>query len=105
MLFDGFNDAVARARGATAAGNIEAKGRAIGQAVSIIEEGLRAGLNLKQGGEVAASLNSLYGYIALRLTHANLHNDDAALEECVRLIAPVRSAWLAIDPKSPHARQ
>lgn len=98
MLFDGLIDALARARGAMQAGQIADKGLAIGHAVRIVEEGLRSSLNLDDGGAVAADLNRLYGYVALRLTHANLHNDAAALQECSDLIEPVRSAWLAIDP-------
>jgi flagellar secretion chaperone FliS len=105
MLFEGFFDAVARARGALLAGRIDEKGNAIGHAVRIVEEGLRAGLDLRDGGELAANLNGLYRHVALRLTEANLHNDAAALEECVRLLEPVRSAWLAIDPATASRAQ
>lgn len=99
MLFDGFDDALARARGALASGQIEAKGRAIGHAVRIVEEGLKAGLDLRAGGALATDLNALYSYVALRLTHANLHNDAAMLDECARLLEPVRSAWAEIGPR------
>jgi flagellar protein FliS len=100
MLFDGFYDAVAQARGALAAGRIEDKARAIARAARIVEEGLRAALNLEQGGAIAANLNELYAYVALRLTTANLHNDAAALSECEQLLEPVRSAWQAIAPNA-----
>jgi flagellar protein FliS len=33
------------------------------------------------------------------LTYANLHNDLDALDECARLMEPVRSAWAAIGPQ------
>lgn len=98
MLFDGYFDALAQARGALRTGRVEDKGRAIGRAVRIVEEGLKAGLNLRDGGAIAANLDRLYGYVTLRLTEANLHNDPAALEECARLIEPVRAAWQAIAP-------
>jgi flagellar secretion chaperone FliS len=52
MLFDGFQDAVARARGALQAKQIEAKARAISHAARIVEEGLKAGLNLADGGAI-----------------------------------------------------
>jgi len=96
MLFDGFRDAVSQARGAMAAGRVEDKGVAIGRALRIVDEGLRAGLNLEAGGSIATDLQALYTYVMLRLTHANIHNDDAALAECVNLIEPVRTAWIAI---------
>ncbi len=98
MLYDGFFDAVAQARGALLAGRIDDKGQAIGRAVRIVEEGLRAALDEHQGGALAGNLKSLYSYVALRLTEANLRNDDAALEECARLIEPLRTAWQAIAP-------
>lgn len=99
MLFDGFQDSVAQARGALREKRIEAKCRAIGRAVRILEEGLRAGLDLNAGGALAADLDALYTYVALRLTHANLHNDAEALEECARLLEPIRSAWTEIGPQ------
>lgn len=99
LLFEGFADAVARARGALLGRQIEAKGRAIGHAARIVEEGLKAALNKKDGGRIAADLDALYAYIGVRLTYANLHNDLDALDECARLMEPVRSAWSAIGPQ------
>ena len=96
MLFQGLMDSVAQARGAMAQGNVEAKGKAIGRAVRIIEEGLKAGLDAKAGGQLAADLRDLYDYVTLRLTQANLRNDAKALEECRSLIEPLQSAWLSI---------
>jgi len=105
MLFEGLSDALARARGAMLEGRTADKGLAIGQAVRIVEEGLRSSLNLQDGGTVAADLNRLYGYLAMRLTQANLRNDLAALQECSALIEPVKSAWLAIEPARALAPQ
>ncbi|MBS0440728.1 MAG: flagellar export chaperone FliS [Proteobacteria bacterium] len=99
LLFEGYADAVARARGALLGRQIEAKGRAIGHAARIVEEGLKAALNKKDGGRIAADLDALYAYIGMRLTYANLHNDLDALDECARLMEPVRSAWSAIGPQ------
>jgi flagellar protein FliS len=98
LLFDGCADAIVQARGALRSGNAQAKGQAIGRAVRIIEEGLKAGLDLDAGGALAEDLRALYAYIALRLTQANLRNDDAALAECQRLLEPVREAWAGIAP-------
>jgi flagellar secretion chaperone FliS len=99
LLFDGFMEAVAQARGAMRARQIEAKGKAIGRAARIIEEGLKAGLDRKAGGKLAERLALLYAYVAMRLTYANLKNDESALDECVRLIGPLREAWIAIGPQ------
>jgi flagellar protein FliS len=99
LLFNGFMDSVSLARGAMRARQIETKGKAIGRAARIVEEGLKAGLNLEAGGRLAEDLDALYGYVALRLTIANLRNDEAALDECVRLISPLREAWISIGPQ------
>lgn len=98
MLFDGFMEAVAEARGAMKTQDVERKGRAIGRAVRIVEEGLRAALDLNAGGQLAADLNELYRYVGARLTQANLRNDLDALDECRRLIEPLRDAWTQIAP-------
>ena len=96
LLFDGFIAAVHRAKGAVRSNDIGAKGVAISHAVRIIDEGLKSGLNLKQGGKLAADLADLYAYICMRLTQANLRSDEAALDECLALVAPLREAWAAI---------
>jgi flagellar protein FliS len=102
MLFDGFNSAIAEARNALARGDVEAKCKALGRALRIVDEGLKAPLDAA-GGSLTEKLSSLYGYVSLRLTQANLSNDDATLEECVRLMEPLRSAWLAIGPAANAA--
>jgi flagellar protein FliS len=101
LLFDALIGAIAEARGAIRSGNVAAKGKAIGRALRILDEGLGAGLNMKEGGVLAADLSALYGYISLRLTHANLRSDEAALDECTRLIEPVRSGWVGIASQMP----
>jgi flagellar secretion chaperone FliS len=98
MLFDGLIDSIVTARSHLAKGDVAAKGEAIGRAVRIIEEGLKAGLNLQAGGGLATDLQELYAYLTMRLTQANLRNDDAALDECKRLVGTLRDAWQAIAP-------
>jgi flagellar protein FliS len=99
LLFNGFIESVTQARGAMRARQIEAKGKAIGRAARIVEEGLKAGLDMKAGGKLAEDLSALYAYVAVRLTYANLRNDESALDECVRLIDPLREAWISIGPQ------
>ena len=91
-------------QGRIAVGQIEAKGIAIGRAARIVDEGLKASLDLGGGGTLAADLSDLYAYITLRLTHANLRNDAAALDECLALMQPLREAWASIAPQIDAAR-
>jgi flagellar protein FliS len=41
--------------------------------------------------------------VSLRLTQANLKSDEAALDECARLMQPLADAWAAIDFTSTQA--
>ena len=96
MLFDALLLSIAGARVALNQGDMASKGSKIIRAVRIIDEGLKPALNLKDGGDLAANLNGLYGYCVLRLTHANLHNDASVLEEVIRVIEPVAQGWKEI---------
>ena len=100
MLFDGFTDAVAQAKGALQNGQVQAKCQAIGRAARIVDEGLKASLDLRGGGPLAADLADLYAYVTLRLTQANLRNDTQALDECLALMQPLREAWASIAPQT-----
>ncbi|MEX1166314.1 MAG: flagellar export chaperone FliS [Hydrogenophaga sp.] len=105
LLFDALLESIATAKGALAKGDIATKGSAIGKAVRIIEEGLKSGLNLEQGGELAANLHATYSYSVLRLTQANSLNDAGALAEVARLIDPLADAWKKIDGPAPTSMQ
>jgi len=100
MLFDGAIMALGTAQRHMSEGDIPAKGLDISKAIEIITNGLRASLDLEAGGELAERLYALYDYMTVRLLHANLHNDLAAIEEVSRLLGELRSAWeeIAADP-------
>jgi flagellar protein FliS len=103
MLFDAFSESVAQARGAMRGRQIEAKGRAISRALAIVGEGLHASLDMSAGGSLAVELDRLYTYVAARLIYANMRNDECALDECVALIDPIRSAWAQIAPQAANS--
>jgi flagellar protein FliS len=96
MLFDGAIAAVVSALQHMKAGNVPAKGQAISKAIMIIDEGMRASLDKKVGGELALSLDSLYEYMSNRLLLANLKNNPQLLEEVQQLLRDLRGAWNAI---------
>jgi flagellar secretion chaperone FliS len=98
MLFTGYFDAIAQAKGALRNGQVDVKCKAIGRAARIVDEGLKASLDLAGGGTLAADLADLYAYITLRLTQANLQSDALALDECMALMEPLRQAWTSITP-------
>lgn len=96
MLFDGALEAIKNAQGHIAAGLVAEKGQALGKAVRIVEEGLKASLDRRAGGALTERLASLYDYATLRLLQANLRNDHVALAEVAGLLADLRGAWAAI---------
>jgi len=100
MLFDGALLAIATAAHAMQQGRIADKGQAISRAIDIVASGLRASLSFSAGDELANRLAALYDYMVVRLVHANLRNDLAALKEVSRLLTEIKSAWeeIADDP-------
>ncbi|MDR0577051.1 MAG: flagellar export chaperone FliS [Candidatus Accumulibacter sp.] len=96
LLFEGACQAVVVARAGIEAGDVSQKGAAIAKAIDIILNGLRASLDLEQGGNLAQNLYALYDYMARRLLHANLHNDKAALDEVLNLLNEIHGAWVSI---------
>jgi flagellar protein FliS len=100
MLFDGALEAIRLAQAHIAAGHVAGKGQAIGKAVRIIEEGLKASLDKETGGALARQLAALYDYASLRLLQAHLRNDDTALDDVARLLADLRHAWSQIGRRA-----
>ena len=100
MLFDGALVAVATAEQQMKDGNIQAKGKSISKAISIIDNGLRASLDKKVGGQIAESLDALYAYMSNRLLVANLKNQPEILQEVHTLLMDLKSAWDAIGQQA-----
>lgn len=98
LLYDGALAAIARGKLFMRAGDIPAKGEALGKAVQIVVEGLNASLDVRVGGELALNLRELYDYVARRITFANSRNDETALDEATRLLSDLREAWMDIRP-------
>ncbi len=97
LLFEALQRAIGSAKLAIQAGDVPAKCKQIGDAVRILEEGLKAPLDLEKGGDLAANLDSLYGYCTARLVLANLKSDVAILDEVNALITQVSSGWKQIN--------
>ncbi|MFB1010443.1 MAG: flagellar export chaperone FliS [Thiopseudomonas sp.] len=95
MLMEGGLTRLAQARGAMEREQTALKGELIGKAIGIVG-GLRQGLDLEKGGEIAINLDRLYDYMTRRLMEANVQNDPAILEEVSSLLREVKSGWDAI---------
>ena len=103
LLFNGARAAIAQARLHLEAGRVAERGAAISKATRIVDEGLKTGLDMEAGGEMAANLANLYDYIVRTLLLANLKGDAAQLDLADRLLAELAQAWQAANdpPASP----
>lgn len=105
MLFDGAIVAISNAIQYLNADDVAAKGQAISKAIAIIENGLRASLDKKAGGEIASSLDALYEYMTNRLLLANINNQVEMLVEVQNLLRDLKASWEAISPANKPAPQ
>ena len=105
LLFDALMQSMNLARGAMQRGDMETKGKALGKAVRILEEGLKASLNPRDGGQLAHNLRAVYEYSVQRLTLANMRNDDTLVVEVSNLLEPVAQSWKDIRSAAPAALQ
>jgi flagellar secretion chaperone FliS len=99
LLFQGARQAIAQARFHLKQGEVGRRGETIGKAIRIIESGLQASLDRNAGGEVAARLDALYGYMSRRLLEANIKSNEAMLIEVDGLLATIEEAWTGIGPE------
>lgn len=73
----------------------------LGKAIDIIG-GLREGLDKEKtdNPDELDRLDSLYDYMARRLTQANLHSDPAMIDEVAQLMITVKAAGTPSPPPS-----
>jgi flagellar protein FliS len=102
MLYDGAQRFLQQTVDAMQRGDLVAKRDSLSRAMAIVTE-LHGMLDLEQGGEVAASLDSLYTYMIERLTTANQQRDAAPVVEVMRLMSGLRDAWSQIAQAPPPA--
>lgn len=95
MLYDGAIRFLGVASDAMRRRDLVAKGEAMSRSLAILGE-LQNTLDLEAGGDVAQKLDALYTYINGRLLDANMHNVPEHVDESIRLLSTLRSAWVEI---------
>ncbi|GJL74418.1 flagellar export chaperone FliS [Nitrosomonas sp.] len=100
MLFEGAQEALAKAKMHIRHSEIARKGEALSKAIMIIDHGLKASLDMNVGGELAFHLQALYDYMTSRLLIANLKNDIEIIDEVNGLLNELYGAWKAIENTS-----
>jgi flagellar protein FliS len=95
MLYDGALRFLTEARLAMEQQDMARKSQSLSRALAILSE-LQSTLNMDQGGEMAVQLDALYTYLNGRMLDASMKNDPSAIEECLKLLTTLRSAWAEI---------
>ena len=101
MLYQGALLAISSAKNQMQLKQVAAKGASITKAIKIIDEGLKACLDVEAGGEIGKNLYDLYDYMNQRLLIANLKNDTSILDEVSALLKELKGAWESIKPAPP----
>jgi flagellar protein FliS len=108
MLYDGAIQSLRAAKIGIMNRQAAEKGREISKAISIIDDGLRAALDVDAGGDIARNLMGLYDYMSNRLLLANLKNDIKMIDEVAKLLVELKGAWEAlgaVDQPAAHSPQ
>ena len=96
ILYRGAIQNLKRSLACFSSGCIEGRIEAINKAGAMIGE-LHSTLDFERGQQIAASLDRLYAYVQRRLLEANLQRDPSAVEEVIKLLAMLESAWEEIQ--------
>lgn len=94
MLYSGAIKFTTQAREYMIAGRRADKAERLSRVGKIIEA-LQTSLDVEAGGEVAENLSRLYYYMMVQITKANLHDDQAILDEVIGLLATLNEGWTA----------
>ena len=92
MMYEGAIKFATMALQSIEKGDIAGQGKYINKTHDIINE-LSLALDLKKGGEVVHSLESLYQFMLSQLTLANIKSDRKALEIVIKILKPLSEAW------------
>lgn len=92
LLYNGALERINMAKARIQAKDYDGKARLINKAIEIVG-GLRSFLDLEQGGDLAARLESLYDYMERAMLEASIKNDVAKLDEVAGLLRSIKDGW------------
>ena len=99
MLMQGALDKMAYAKGCIERKDFAGRSEHLSRTTAILLN-LRDTLDLNVGGEVADNLFALYDFMVQRLTDANIQNSEQIVDEVIKLLSPIRDAWLQIPEEA-----
>lgn len=98
MLYNGAIQFTGNAKSAIEEKDIVKTNNYVQKVQNIIYE-LISSLNIKQGGQLAENLQSLYLYMIDRLMEANIKKQTAPLDEVIGMLQELKSAWEEIGKR------
>ncbi|MFL1464644.1 flagellar export chaperone FliS [Marinobacter sp. DUT-3] len=104
LLYNGALERINMAKARMQAGDYQAKGALIVKVIDIVA-GLRSFLDKEQGGDLAERLDALYDYMERVLWEANVHNDQARLDEVAGLLRSIKDGWDGIREEVVNQQQ
>jgi flagellar secretion chaperone FliS len=99
MLYDGAIRFLSQAKVEITNRNLVGKAVSIDRALAIVSE-LQSTLEIEEGGEIAHSLNRIYNYMNERILDGSAKLDCQPLDEVIKLLRILNSAWSEIARKS-----
>jgi flagellar protein FliS len=69
------------------------------KAHDLIQQGLLACLDYKNGGDVAQSLGAVYEWSLREILNARLTKSPEKIQDVLKVLTPLYEAWLALAPK------
>ncbi len=97
MLYEGIVRRIEAARAAIDKGDISSRCSNIQKAQDIINE-LDRSLDHNVGGEIAANLSAVYGFMKRELTDAQITGEAVHIDNVLQVTTPLLEAWQAIKP-------
>ncbi len=95
MLYEGAIKFLKSAKSALQQQDMSEFVRCMSRTGDIIDE-LDVSLDVDRGGEVAANLRSLYGFLRQHLLQAQIKKDPRMIDEAVRILHDLHEGWKAI---------
>lgn len=93
MLYEGAIKFCKHAKMGIEQKNVQTANNNLIKVQNIVQE-LKLGLDMKAGGEIAKTLDSLYEYMLRRLVEANIKKDAIIISEVQSSLEELKEAWV-----------
>jgi flagellar protein FliS len=71
------------------------------KAHDLIQQGLVACIDYKEGGDIAQSLGAIYEWSLREIINARVTKSPEKIQEVLDVLTPLYEAWISLAPKEP----